>query len=224
MKRAKTAALAVTEAKDRIRSEPIIPKKAKGGRAPKKSLAERHAAMVDTSAGPNACHPWTGSVAQQTGYGQISGINPKTGKRTMRQAHVVAWELENGRKVPKTKHVLHAQGCSKTCCNGKHLRLGSPIENMADAKQENRLGRRLKNADVLEIVALFHRDDASMGALAHRFKVSRQTIRNIVFGKTHAKLTGIKFIPRKPGRPIKPIEPMLPFGKLPTHSGVELVM
>jgi hypothetical protein len=77
--------------------------------------ATRLARMTDSSTGQDACYIFTGSVFQASGYGQIADTSPKTGKPTMRCAHVVAWEVANGRPVPSNKHVLHARGCDQRC-------------------------------------------------------------------------------------------------------------
>jgi transposase-like protein len=187
-----------------IRLEDYRPGKSPAPKTPRKTkpLAERLAANVDTSAGPDACHPWTGSVMQANGYGQISAISPKTGRRTMRNTHVVAFELAHG-PVPAGKRVLHARGCCKTCCNPAHLRAGTQAENMEDAKAERRLGRRLTKAEVLEIVMLHQRDGVSAAALAHRFHVDPATTRKILRGETWGTLTGIERHRLVGGRPRK---------------------
>jgi hypothetical protein len=167
-----------------------------------KPLAERLAAKVDTSAGPDACHPWTGSVMQASGYGQVSAVSARTGKRTMRTVHTVAFELAHG-PVPAGKIVLHALKCCKTCANPAHLRAGTHVENMGDAKAEGRLGRRLTKAEVLEIVMLHQRDGVSAAALAHRFHVDPVTTRKILRGDTWGKLTGIERHRLVGGRPRK---------------------
>jgi hypothetical protein len=182
----------------------------KSPKAPRKTkpLAERLAAKVDTSGGPDACHLWTGSVMQANGYGQIAAISPKTGRRTMRNTHVVAFELANG-PVPAGKRVLHARGCCKTCCRPDHLRAGTQAENMGDAKAEGRLGRRLTKAEVLEIVMLHQRDGVSAAALAHRFSVDPVTTRKILRGETWSALTKIPRHRMKGGRPCKAAAPII---------------
>ena len=83
----------------------------------------------------------------------------------------MAWELANNQTKPDDKFVLHARGCrSKLCCNPSHLRLGSPQENIEDAKAEGiRLGSKLKPAQVLEIVALKRKHGIKNWVLAERF-------------------------------------------------------
>lgn len=178
----------------------IPPVKTKRASNPR-PIAERHAAMTDRSGGLFVCWPWKGSVKDANGYGQIYGVNPRTGKTTMRSAHVVAWEVANGRRVPKGKFVLHARGCCKTCQNPAHLRLGTHAENMADAKAEGHVGRRLTKAQVLDVVMLHYQHGVSQAALAHRFAVDHSAIRRILRGQSHSKLTGIEPHTLKGGRP-----------------------
>lgn len=179
--------------------------KAPAARKPRtsKPVAARHAAMVDRSGGFFACHPWTGSVKDANGYGQFWAPSPHTGKDSARSAHVVAWELHNGMTVPEGKIVLHNQGCCKTCCNPAHLRLGTHAENAADKVAEKRASRRLTKAEVLEIVMLHREHGVSQAALATRFKADPSSIKNILRGKTHSKLTGIERNVRTGGRPRK---------------------
>lgn len=169
----------------------------------KKTLAERHAAMVDPTGGPDACWPWKGSRMQANGYGQIHSTDTVTGKATMRTAHTVALELHLGRPIADGMHVLHARGCCQECCNPKHLREGTREENAADAIAEKRFSKRLTTAEVLEIAHLYRTEGASIPAIATRFGVSPVSIRNIVRGKTHGDKTGIKRHRAKPGRPRK---------------------
>jgi transposase-like protein len=167
-----------------------------------KPLAERFAAKVDTSAGPDACHPWTGSTMQASGYGQVSAVSARTGKRTMRTAHTVAFELAHG-PVPEGKRVLHSRGCNKRCCNPAHLRAGTQKENMADAVAEKRMGRRLTKTEVLGIVALHEKYGASAADLARSFGVDPVTTRKILRGATYSALTGIERHRLTGGRPRK---------------------
>jgi hypothetical protein len=85
---------------------------------------------VDRSGGPDACWPWTQSVGSH-GYGQTwDGV-------TVRLAHRVAWVLTYG-PIPAGMTVDHDQDpCSlgKPCCNPRHLRLLSNIENATDNRQ-----------------------------------------------------------------------------------------
>ncbi len=81
--------------------------------------------------GPNECWPWLGGHDNGDGYGRAFD-----GERT-RQAHDVAWELANRRKLPKGKVVRHS--CDNPpCCNPQHLLKGTPLDNVRDAIERGR--------------------------------------------------------------------------------------
>jgi hypothetical protein len=94
--------------------------------------AVRFARHVDTSGGPDACHPWTGTKIK-SGYGHF-----REGDRVVR-AHRFAWELANG-PVPegaKVDHVCHnGTDCPggptcphRRCCNVRHLEPTTDADN-----------------------------------------------------------------------------------------------
>jgi len=61
-----------------------------------------------------------------TGYGRVT----KNGRR--QHASIAAWELFNGREVPKGLEVRHS--ChNPPCVNPKHLSIGTHQQNMQDA-------------------------------------------------------------------------------------------
>ena len=171
---------------------------------PKTDREARFFAKVDRSSGPDACWVWTGGVTQSNGYGQFGDVSPITGKKTMRGAHRVAYELAHGVTLKPIERILHAKGCCQRCVRPDHLRMGTAAENTADARAEGRLkGSRLDAGKVLEIVALHKRYGLKAWVLADRFGVSNVTINSVLRGKTWASVTGITYQPRKPGRPRK---------------------
>jgi hypothetical protein len=151
----------------------------------RRTLEARLWAKVDKSAGPNACWLWTGKADSGNGYGRIINDGVKT------QAHRAAYIVTHG-SVPVGKNVLHSRACtSRLCCNPAHLRAGSAAENTADAKALNRLSRRLKPAEVCEIVAACRDEGLNYRVASERFKITPQTVANIMSGRTWSKLTGI---------------------------------
>lgn len=85
-------------------------------------LKDDPVAKVDTSAGPDGCWPWTGSLNRK-GYGraQSRGVH--------RQAHRAVYERLVG-PVDPALHLDHL--CrNKVCCNPAHLEAVTPSENRA---------------------------------------------------------------------------------------------
>lgn len=85
-----------------------------------------------------------------------------------------------------------------------HLRLGSQSENIAEARSEGALGKRLTADQAREIVKLAGEGD-ERHEIADRFGVSGVTIRSVLQGRSWSEATGLKYRgPLKPGRPCKP--------------------
>ena len=191
-------------------TEITVPAKRGRGRV-KQDRTTRFNAKIDRSAGVNACHPWTASLTQADGYPQFWDVNPDTGKNTMRRANRVALEIKLGRSLRKDEIVLHAQGCSKTCCNGKHLRIGTYKENTADARIEKKLtGPKLNEKQVRTIVKLM-RDGYERCHISERFGICYKTINLIMTGRTWGDITGIELVVKKSGgqkRPVTVVEPV----------------
>lgn len=108
--------------------------------------------QFDRSGGPDACHPWTGSVSD--GYGQFCAIELGGKQRT----HVLAWELVNGpipvhpdsgRKLD-LDHECHNgdEDCPggsecrhRRCGNLRHLTVKTTQENIDAADEPRKRGR-----------------------------------------------------------------------------------
>lgn len=143
---------------------------------------ERIWALIDSSAGPDACWPWTGAVNNK-GYGSIciNGID--------RPATQVVWELSNGRPFPDGQDAMHS--CDNPpCCNPAHISPGTRSGNMQDASFKGRLpigsshwDAKLTEANIPEIRQM-RIDGMTVQAIATRFDVSRRAIRAAVTRET----------------------------------------
>lgn len=102
---------------------------------PRLPLVARLAQYIDTSGGPDACHPWTGyTVRSRRGvrYGRI-----REGGRGTRLllAHRVVLALKTGTMEPPHIEGCHSSACTTTlCCNERHLRWGTRSENELDKR------------------------------------------------------------------------------------------
>lgn len=97
-------------------------------------VAERFAAKVDRSGGPEACWPWTGTTCGSTGYGKLY-----VARGSIVGAHRVSYEIHCG-PIPDGLFVLHRCD-NRRCVNPAHLFLGTHIDNMADMVAKGRSTR-----------------------------------------------------------------------------------
>lgn len=96
----------------------------------KRSVGARFWAKVERGDG---CWLWQGAIVGH-GYGQFV----RNGRE---QAHRVAWELANRRRVPEGMYVLHR--CDNPpCVRPSHLFLGSQSDNITDCVAKGRHGAR----------------------------------------------------------------------------------
>lgn len=84
--------------------------------------------------GEDDCWMWSAKAKHPFGYGRMTagrGVNLK--------AHQIAWTLENG-PIPAGMCVLHE--CDEpSCCNPKHLFLGTKADNTEDMIGKGRWSR-----------------------------------------------------------------------------------
>jgi len=117
------------------------------------------------------------------GYAHF-GIN---GKRV--QAHRHAYELTNG-PIPSGKLIMHT--CDNPpCVNPDHLRIGTDLENRADASSKRRLphGSKMYNAKLNEEKVAEMRQRYAAGGVTQRelgemYGVSQSTVAYICKGET----------------------------------------
>lgn len=86
----------------------------------KPTFEERVRSKIDTSAGPDACHPWTGGYGQ---FGTPSIFVSRNGRKGSASARKVVWELAHG-EVP-AEHLVMVTCENRSCVNIKHLKLES---------------------------------------------------------------------------------------------------
>jgi len=93
-------------------------------------INERFWQKVAITANPDLCWNWLFSC-NEDGYGYL------TYKQKFYRAHRMAWILTYG-DIPKDLGVCHS--CDNpSCCNPKHLFLGTHTDNMRDMVKKNRL-------------------------------------------------------------------------------------
>lgn len=96
---------------------------------PPVSVRDRFEQYVDRSAGPDGCHPWTGSLTS-TGYGQFNGGDGL-------KAHRYAYRWAHDGDLDPDELVRHT--CDNPpCVNPAHLVKGSQLDNVHDAIERNR--------------------------------------------------------------------------------------
>lgn len=133
---------------------------------------------------PDECWEWTGFRTGAGSNGGYGGISVAAGK--WRGAHVVAWELAHGRKVPKGWEVRHR--CDNPpCCNWHHLVLGKQLHNARDRELRNpgtqARGSRQGHAKLTEAQVAEIRELLTQGVkqrdIAARFGVTQSNISKI---------------------------------------------
>lgn len=129
------------------------------------------------------CWEWTGGK-KAGGYGTVYFHGKMYG------AHCIAWELEYG-AIPTGLNVCHA--CDNpSCCNPKHLWVGTDKDNAQDKNQKGRgnnakgeqSGRhKLTERDVIAIRNEYVYGIVGMCQLAKRYHVTQGAISRIITRK-----------------------------------------
>lgn len=88
---------------------------------------------------PNECWEWQGSIGGP-GYGQMQA---RTIRRAPMTTHTLAYRLSFGpfpKRSTRGKRLEVMHTCdNRKCCRPAHLRLGTHLQNMRDAKAKGRL-------------------------------------------------------------------------------------
>jgi len=143
-------------------------------------LAERLRTYAPERA-PDECWEWTRALNK--GYGVIA-----IGKSKMRGAHIVAWELATGQKLPSGMVVRHT--CDNPpCTNPAHLVVGTHGDNVADrlehgkpTKGEDHSQAKLTDGAIREIRRL-RAAGIYQRVIAEQFGISQANVSLIVNNK-----------------------------------------
>ena len=133
----------------------------------------------------DACWPWQSKSTAKYGYGRMTA-----GRKRYLRSNQVAWGLKNG-PIPDGMKIRHS--CDVTsCCNERHLLIGTQADNVADAIKRGRnspppilRGEQHHNAKFgLEAARSIARDKRSAAIVAKEYGVSAKTVYRIRRGET----------------------------------------
>lgn len=137
----------------------------------------------------NDCWLWIGSK-DRVGYGHFYFNNGKKKVRT--QAHRFMWFITHG-KIPKDLLVCHdcPTGDNPSCCNPKHLFLGTHKDNTRDMFNKGRkyvlVGEEHPNAkinkDVVLLIFKLSKEGFSHSQIGMKVGISKTQVWRILHGK-----------------------------------------
>ena len=147
--------------------------------------------------GPDECWAWTRGH-HEDGYGMVNLPAAEFGQHRGTRVSRALMILRIGKELdPATQHALHSCDCPG-CCNPRHIRIGTPQENVGD--RENR-GRRtapkgeahgsskLTEAYVSQIRARYAAGGVSQRALATEFGIAQSHLWRILHGESWTEIS-----------------------------------
>lgn len=152
------------------------------------------------------CWIWKGALSKK-GYGTIRAGD----SGEVVYAHRYSFYIANGMDISDERYLLHSCD-TPACVNPKHLREGSPLENVQDSRTRGRMaiGERDGNAKlnekiVTDLINEWNNSDIRMMQLSKKYGFDYTTVVNIVKGISWKHVTNKTGITRKPfyGRPRK---------------------
>ena len=145
-----------------------------------------------------ACLEWQGTL-DKAGYGRIHvKKHHETGTGRNFFAHRVNYTIETGEVLEPSELILH-QCHNRLCCNVDHFEIGNHSDNMDDLANSRRIAgennprSKLCQADVYEILELYHHGDTGgsdpytvkeIVTVYEELDITSSAIRDIVSGRT----------------------------------------
>lgn len=106
-----------------------LPPRTKGWRS--RTPTERFFGLIEPPGNSVSCWFWRGSI-KPNGYGEFYLNGRKT------QPHRFSWQLHHGKPWPEGLDAMHSCD-NRACVNPLHIKPGTRLENMQDAKAKGRI-------------------------------------------------------------------------------------
>ncbi len=129
--------------------------------------------------GDNECWEWCASRTP-LGYGRIGVTDPLSGEHRNEYGHRLAFLINAQTDIPAGMVVMHT--CDNpSCCNPKHLRLGTSSDNAFDRERKGRrlYGVELTDLDIAVIIR-WYQNGMSTYAIGKEFVLDPSRIRSVL--------------------------------------------
>ncbi|MFD9458555.1 HNH endonuclease [Streptomyces sp. NPDC059985] len=170
------------------------------GKRERAALVSEFWQKIERNGGPSACWPWIGQSTHEVGYGSVNW----EGRHT--QAARVAYALNRGitlAELPAHLVLRHLcpGGSDPSCCNPRHVDLGTQLENMQDRMAEGRYTRgdshfntKITDARVRELRETYWSTPQGgrplLTQLGEQYGIYWGTIHRLLHGKTRKDAGG----------------------------------